>query len=383
MVRTIAMLALAAGPIGGCAEGGAPPRPDASERDSGAADAPGDASAIDAEPVELDAHPAAIDAGRDAAIDAGRDAAVAGRDAAIDAGRDAAIDAGRDAAIDAGRDAGIDAGRDSGPPIDAGPSPTGWSPALFPIVVPGAGGFGDLAFHLNGDLLTASNSRDIHRIRRSDGMVSVYASLVPGLYALGVVYRPSDGMVYVSNHTGEIFSVSPGGAIAPLVTLADRVHSLTIAPPTFGPWGGLVIATVRNGSVVAIDPAVPTTMTIGTTTGSLSDAAFAPDGTLYLVNFTAQTVMTMTSAGVFATFSPTGFSGPDGIAIDPTGTRLWVTSSGPGAAYLSEVAIPSGAAAMVAPLTLNYGDNVTGMVHDGAGLLVYRRSDGSLATFVP
>ena len=31
----------------------------------------------------------------------------------------------------------------------------------------------------------------------------------------------------------------------------------------------------------------------------------------------------------------------------------------------------------------DYGDNVTGFVHDGAGLLVYRTASGTLATLTP
>jgi DNA-binding beta-propeller fold protein YncE len=251
--------------------------------------------------------------------------------------------------------------------------------SVLPVAT-GSIGFGDLAFLPGGDILAAS-STSIQRVRRSDGMVSPYATGIPGIYTLGVTYRPADGMVYVSNNTGPVFRVTAAGVVSMLTDLSRRVHSLTIAPPTFGTHGGKIIATVQDGRVVAIDPAGPVVTTVGTTTGSLSDAAFAPDGTLYLVNYTAESVQTMTAAGTFSTFVATGLSNPDCIAIDPAGTRLWVINSGSN--DMVEVTIPGAAVRSIASFGVNLGDNVTGMLHDGGTTLIHRTSGGNLVALTP
>lgn len=254
---------------------------------------------------------------------------------------------------------------------------TPWS-TILPVSLSPSIGFGDLVFLPGGDIL-ATTSTSITRVSRTDGSLSTFASGIPGAYSLGVTYRPADGLVYASNNTGGIFRIT-AGAPAMIHDAGSRVHSLTIAPATFGPYGGQIIATVNNGQILAIDPAGPTVVTIGTrATSDISDAAFAPDGTLYLVDYRNNAVHTMTSGGVFTTFLASGLMNPDSIAIDPSGTRLWVVNSG-GGGSLTEVTIPGAATSVRATFTVNFGDNVTGILHDGVSTLIHRTSAGGLAT---
>jgi len=255
-----------------------------------------------------------------------------------------------------------------------------WS-TLLPVPLSPALGFGDLAFLPGGDVLAAT-STSLTRVSMSDGSRTTFASGIPGSYTLGVTHRPADGLVYVSNSTGGIFRIS-GGTPTMIHNVGSRVHSLTIAPATFGAFGGQIIATVNDGRVVAIDPAGPSVVTVGTSPGSdFSDAAFAPDGTLYLVDYNTNSVRTMTAAGGVATFLATGLTNPDSIAIDPSGARMWVVNSG-GGGSLTEITIPGAAPTLRATFPVNFGDNVTGILYGDVTTLIHRTSAGGLAAATP
>jgi hypothetical protein len=206
-----------------------------------------------------------------------------------------------------------------------------WSPALFPIAVPGSAfGLGDLDLDKNGDLLVvvSSPARAIVRVDRITGAQTTVATGIgtsSSAFLLGVAYRAANDTIYANTDDGRIFSVTSTGTVTPFATVPGALNAITIAPSSFGSFGGFIIGVTQNGSVVAVDPANGAVTTITASTGPSSDLTFAPDGTLYICGEGA--VHTVTAAGAVTLFA-SGFSSADGITVTSDGTRMFITDSG-------------------------------------------------------
>jgi sugar lactone lactonase YvrE len=251
-----------------------------------------------------------------------------------------------------------------------------WSPSLFPIAVPGSSfGLGDLAFDNNGDLLVAvsgSASDAIVRVNRFTGAQTTVASNVGTGPLLGIAYRAANDMIYVTTST-QIFAVTPTGQVSVLATsTAIAFEGIAIAPPSFGSFGGFIIASGRNGSLVAVNPASGAITTI-TSSAAGSDLAFAPDGTLYVCF--AGAIRTVTAAGVVTVFA-TGFGSADGIAITADGARMFIADSGTDT--VRQVTIPGGVVTTVAAADIDDGTGPGGILVAPGNTLIVMTGESSL-----
>jgi hypothetical protein len=200
-----------------------------------------------------------------------------------------------------------------------------WPTTLFPIPIPNTtNGFGDLALDNNGDLLVAGSSptRSLVRVSRVNGAQTTVATNVGTGTLLGVAYRAANDMIYASTDS-QILAVTQAGVVTQLAT-GSSLNAIAIAPPSFGSFGGFIIAVTQAGLVLAVNPANGAVTTITAAAMPASDLAFAPDGTLYVCGGTS--VRTVTAAGVVATFAG-GFSSADGITITPDGARMFIADS--------------------------------------------------------
>ena len=215
-------------------------------------------------------------------------------------------------------------------PLDRGDVVSGsWSTSLFPIDVPGSRfGLGDLVFDNNGDLLVAVSGNATNAIVRVSRTTGAQTTVVRNLgtdLLDGITYDTATGMIY-ANDRRNIYAVTPSGGVRVLATTAILLHTLAIAPPSFGSFGGFIIAVGPEGSVIAVNPATGAVTTI-TALGSArgSDLAFAPDGTLYVCEASLITRVSPTGA---VTVVATGLGDADGMAITPDGAHMFIADSG-------------------------------------------------------
>jgi hypothetical protein len=248
-----------------------------------------------------------------------------------------------------------------------------WSPALFPIAVPGTGfGFGDLALDGNDDLLVAANSAGtIVRVNHTTGAQTPVASNLGNGQALAVVYRAANNTIYASDTAGQLFTITAAGNVL-LATVPGALNALAIAPASFGSFAGFIIG-ATNQSVVAVDPTTGTVTTITSTAGAASDLAFAPDGTLYICG--GPVVRTVTASGVATTFAA-GFGAADGIAITSDGTKMFIADSGTDTIRL--VTIPGAVVTTFAAADIDDGFFVGGLVAAPGNTLIVMTGEGAL-----
>jgi sugar lactone lactonase YvrE len=251
-----------------------------------------------------------------------------------------------------------------------------WSPALFPIAVPGSGfGLGDLALDNNEDLLAVSNpARAIVRVNHITGeQTTVATGIGTSSFLLGVAYRAASDTIYANTDDGQIFSVTPTGTVTPFATVSGELNAITIAPPSFGSFGGFVIGVTQTGSVVAVNPASGAVTTITTAAGPSSDLTFAPNGILYIVG--DNTVRTVTATGVVTLFA-SGFSAADGITVAPDGTRMFVTDWGTDS--VRQVTIPGAEVTAFGAADIDDGFFVGGILAAPGNTLIVMTGEGSL-----
>ncbi|HED34329.1 MAG TPA: hypothetical protein ENJ08_08975, partial [Gammaproteobacteria bacterium] len=181
------------------------------------------------------------------------------------------------------------------------------------------------------DLLFTTHSNDIRVLNRAGCSLKILASNVAaGAGLLGIIYDPVQDVIYVSDDKNSIYTVDPAdGSSTLLATVAQEATGLAIAPASYVPYGGQLIAVLSDGRVVAIDPsktpAIETSITEAV--GVLSDLIFDTNGVLYIVSNSGGSVNTVSSTGV-VTSLVTGLNAPDGLAIDVNTNRLFITNAG-------------------------------------------------------
>jgi hypothetical protein len=244
-------------------------------------------------------------------------------------------------------------------------------PPGFPHVIAGATvGYGDMVWMPNCDIaLVHGNPRDLVIISAATGMQSVLASGIGGADLISVTYHATSGLFYVLASDGEIYSVDGGGTPTYLTTTAQvQPTALTVAPASFGAFGGqlIVVANNTNGSAVAIDPAGPTVTPIGDDSFGLSDVTFGPDGTCWVSG--GPNVKTMDPAGVFTPFA-TGVNGADAISLNPAdGSSMVVAESG--SDQVSDLTIPGAVLTTIGPYDIDDGWFTSGLLRAADGFAV-------------
>jgi sugar lactone lactonase YvrE len=246
--------------------------------------------------------------------------------------------------------------------------------ALLPQTVHPSNYFGDLTFDGSCNLIvTGGFNNALYKIDKTTGNVSTFAQGFPNFSASnGITYRSSDGFVYVSlEPNGQVYKVDSNGVFSLVASTGMTINAIALSPASFAPYGNQVIVAHQDGTVAAVDPANGAVSSFASTGGSLSDLTFAPNGVLYVANYANNAIQTVSAAGSVQTFA-SGFSGVDGIAVHPDGTRILAACSGNGT--IQSVSIPGGALSLLKNVTLDGGYYVSGILTDLSGNVLYKTS---------
>ena len=209
----------------------------------------------------------------------------------------------------------------------------------MPILVPNTTfGSGNLALDGSNSLIFATQNGILYRISRTTGELSIAAANIGinegGPYRLmSCVYDPVADRIYVgesSSNPTRIYSVNPAtGAYQLLASLGDNGYpqQLLMAPAGFGAHAGYLLVFTYSGGgngIVAVNPGNPvSTQTVSSL--KCTDAVFSPNGTLYAADWNNNRVVTVSPTGVVTDFV-TGIAYPEGLEVNPAGSRLYVAS---------------------------------------------------------
>ena len=261
-----------------------------------------------------------------------------------------------------------------------------FDPAFFPIAVPGTiAGWGNAAFDSNGDLkVVGGSSADITTVARSDG--SLTALTVAGQVGdLLSIVDPGAGVLYVgTTGTSNIYSVDPTTGVATLLINVggSDVTGLVVAPAGYGAFGGQLIVSTQNGSIIAVDQTTPAFSVIVAPAGALySDLEFAADGTLYAVDNNSGDIVTVSDTGVLAVLATIATA--DGIAIDSAGGRLFVAAEAPGVGEVFSVTIPGGVVASLGTFDFDSGWFPSGLAFDGTLMMLTGENSMTIEAITP
>ncbi len=252
--------------------------------------------------------------------------------------------------------------------------------SLLPVTVhPGGFNYGQLAFDGDCQLLVAgADYASVYRVDPTTGAVTnAGGTFSKGNSVNAVTYRPSDGLIYVGVNTGgHVYTLDDNGTATFVIDVPDYVvHALAVAPEGFGDIGGQIL--VAGYGLYVVDPAGPTVTTLVGGAGTLHPSlAFAPDGKLYAANYWSNVLESVSPSGVVTTVAK-GFDGLDGLAMDPSGARLFAANCWASPTRVDQVALPGGAASSVADIYLNAGSYTSGMLMDDAGTLLVLTVNGS------
>ena len=255
-----------------------------------------------------------------------------------------------------------------------GNGPTGtaslppFNTASLPLTVTDGQAIFSFAFDGNGNLLfMANDAKELRSLDRSTGTVTTIATGLPGGTWRGIVYQDANS-IFVGAAGGNIYKVDPtDGSTTTLITILGGgwINCLAIAPATFTPYGGQLIAASNTG-IYAIDQSLasPTVTQISNIGGSAaSSLVFGSDGTLYVALEEVDKIVTVTAGGVVTNFATVGLSGPDGLAIDNNAGLLYVTNDGDGT--IKSVTIPGGTVStFTTGLSFSYGWAPTPIIFD-------------------
>jgi hypothetical protein len=243
---------------------------------------------------------------------------------------------------------------------------------LLPLTVHPNNYFGDFDFDGSCNLVVAGGfDNGLLRVDAATGAVSTLVPSFPGSSSVnGVAHRDSDGLTYVATDGSPIlWSVTAGGVVDQIMPLPITINAIVVAPAGFGVHGNRIIGVGTDGAVYAFDPAVGSTAVVGNAGTLLSDLDFdLSTGTLYLAANGTEQVLTMSAAGATAMFAG-GFSGLDGVAVDPAGTVYAASAYAPS---ITAIDIATGTQQVVANPALDGGYYVTGLLVDGAGTLLMK-----------
>jgi len=230
------------------------------------------------------------------------------------------------------------------------------------------------------DLLFTTHSNDIRVLNRAGCSLKILASNVAaGAGLLGIIYDPVQDVIYVSDDKNSIYTVDPAdGSSTLLTTVAQEATGLAIAPASYVPYGGQLIAVLSDGRVVAIDPsktpAIETSITEAI--GVLSDLIFDTNGVLYIVNNSGGSVNTVSSTGGVTSFV-TGLNAPDGLAIDVNAKRLFITNAGDDTLVQVNISDPKNII-VLSPADFRPASFSSGIFFDGYNSLLFGVGTNSL-----
>lgn len=256
--------------------------------------------------------------------------------------------------------------------------------ALLPINVPPGGGVGELDFDGSCNLIVAGGTDNIvHRIDPV-GMASPLG-IVPNVSSvLGIAYRWSDDLIYVSTDVpAQLWSVTPTGESSFIMDLPSTFNAIEVAPAGFGAYGDMIVGASHDGTIYAVDPIAGSIGCVGNAGTIISDLVFDPIvGTLYLADYYGGDILTMDAAGIVDYFA-FGLDEPDGLAIDPANTLFVAAPSVPFAGSVTAIDIATGMQSVIAEPFFSIGHYVTGLRLDANGNLLMKTLGGTIDYAVP
>lgn len=253
----------------------------------------------------------------------------------------------------------------------------------FPLNVrPGQAVLGEIEFDGDCNLIVGGGeelpySEGLYRVA-DDGTVSVLVDSADlptdSLLISAITHHPGDDRIYfvvgVADANHELYAVDDLGVLQPILSLADPINSLTVAPAGSGFGGDLIGVQYSPNALVAIDVAAQTVTTIATSTQPLSVVTFSPDGTLYVAEYGEGRISTVAPDGTFSTVVA-GLYRPDGLAVSPDGTRMFVASVDGYLGRIDEFSLPGALLTPRISFEIGTGFAPTGIVVDGDNNVLY------------
>ena len=160
--------------------------------------------------------------------------------------------------------------------------------------------------------------------------------------------------------------------VTPITNVGGVANAVAAAPAGFGNFGGQLIVVKQDGTVLAVDPQGPTTTTVATGAGHMSDLAFGPTGILYVSG--GSTVKTISSTGTVTTFASVG-GAADGLAVDPDNSRIFIADSS--GDVIKQLTLPGKQLTTLFPADIDNGYYVAGIIHDKQSTLIYATGESS------
>ena len=255
---------------------------------------------------------------------------------------------------------------------------------LLPLLVPPGESIGELDFDGSCNLLVSGGSQDL--VERIDPT----GNFLPPIFlpnttmTLGIAYRASDDLVYIStDFPAQLWSALPSGETSFIMNVPSTLNALEVAPAGFGAYEDMLIAASHDGIVRAIDPLTGSIWDVGDIGALIHDLVFDPIlGTLYLTDYDSGQILTMDATGMVDTFA-CGLDGPNGLAIDPFNTLFVATSSLPSSSSVTAIDIATGMHSVIAEPSFDSSQYGTGLRFDANGTLLMKTQWGEIDYLVP
>ena len=230
--------------------------------------------------------------------------------------------------------------------------------------------FGNIVFNYDGDLLIANSTDSIQLLNHiSCNVTTLVIDSAENFRA--VVEDKIRNRVYAGSGSNNIFEIDPANDTSSLLAnVGAFINSIVLAPPGYGSYGGQLIVGTSNGDILAIDQSVvnPSLNVISTVAGgTVSNLVFGNDGTLYATDYDDFKIVTVAADGTLTDFA-TMLSFPDGLAIDNSGSRLFIAESG--LDKLQAADIPSGALSIIGSVNFGSGFAPSGLAYDNNDTLM-------------
>lgn len=201
----------------------------------------------------------------------------------------------------------------------------GFTETVIDSIPAATNGFGGMVTDADGNLYFAANFANEVFMVPPGGTASQFGS-VAGTTAQGVAII---GTTLYSSFSGggqiyqqDLLQVSPTGVLVGSVSGGSL--GLAEVPSGFGPYGGQLAVGTLNG-ISIIDPSNGNVTVLWAAGTQIPDVAFTLDGRLVAVRPSGGDIVEVTSGGI-ATVLASGFSGPDGIAVQPGTGEIYITT---------------------------------------------------------